>query len=186
MTARTKIKTGQVLVAEPYSSDPYFRRSVVLLCDHHAQGTFGLMLNKLLDMSVEDLMPDFPPFEAKVYYGGPIQLDTIHFMHNLGDLVSNTVKICEGVWWSGDFNELKFLIMSGLVTHENVRFFLGYSGWSSGQLSEEMEIGSWVTTEMDANYLFNTKPEALWRQAMYHKGDVFEVLADMPEDAHWN
>ena len=78
MAINTKVKSGQVLVAEPFMLDPYFRRAVVLLCEHHDQGTIGFILNKNIEMGINDLMSDFPQFEADVYYGGPVQTDTVH------------------------------------------------------------------------------------------------------------
>lgn len=186
MAVHPKIDNGQLLAAEPFMSDPYFRRAVILLCEHHAQGTIGFILNKKIDMFINDLMSDFPEFEADVYYGGPVQTDTLHYMHNIGEILDDSVKVSDGVWWGGDFNKLKFLITQDLVKPENIRFFVGYSGWSTGQLQEELEHGSWVQAEMDANYLFKLKPTRLWRHVMYNKGDAFEVISDMPEQISWN
>jgi putative transcriptional regulator len=72
------------------------------------------------------------------------------------------------------------------VKPENIRFFVGYSGWSGGQLEDEMETGSWVTASMDSNYLFRSEPTTLWSQIMYDKGDLFEIISDMPEQMSWN
>ena len=166
--------------------DPYFRRAVVLLCEHHDQGSTGFILNKTIDMNVNDLMVDFPDFDAEIFYGGPVQTDTLHYVHNVGDLLEDSVKIAEGVWWGGDFETLKFLVSSQLITSDNIRFFVGYSGWSGGQLEDEMEIGSWVPADMDANYLFQTKPTQLWSKVMYNKGDLYEIISDMPEQITWN
>ncbi len=166
--------------------DPYFHRAVVLLCEHHDQGSIGFVLNKNIDMKVNDLMNDFPTFEADVYYGGPVQTDTLHYVHNVGELLEESVQVSKGVWWGGNFEKLKFLITSGLIEPHNIRFFVGYSGWSGGQLQEEMATGSWVTAPMDANYLFKTKPAQLWSKAMYNKGDVYEIISDMPEHISWN
>lgn len=186
MATNTKVRSGQVLVAEPFMLDPYFRRAVVLLCEHHNQGTVGFILNKSIDMGINDLMSDFPKFEAEVFYGGPVQTDTLHYLHNVGELLEESIQIADGVWWGGDFEKLKFLVAQQLIQPSNIRFFVGYSGWSSGQLNEEMEYGSWVTADMDANYLFKFKPSRLWRHVMYNKGDVYEVLSDMPEHISWN
>ena len=186
MATNTMLKSGQVLIAEPFMADPYFKRSVVLLCEHHNEGTVGFILNKNIDMKINDLMSDFPEFEADVFYGGPVQTDTLHYVHNLGDLLEESVPIANGVWWGGDFDKLKFLITQNLVSPSDIRFFVGYSGWSSGQLKEEMEYGSWVPGEMDANYIFKFKPNRLWRQIMYDKGNVYEVISSMPDHISWN
>lgn len=186
MAAQQEVKSGQILLAEPFMQDPYFRRAVVLLCEHHDEGSVGFILNKSIDMGLNDLMTEFPKFETEVFYGGPVQTDTLHYVHNVGDLLEESVKVADGVWWGGDFEQLKFLISSQLIEPHNIRFFVGYSGWSSGQLSEELGYGSWVQADMDANYLFKTKPRELWSQVMYNKGNVFEILADMPKHISWN
>lgn len=186
MAAKPIVKSGQILLAEPFMLDPYFKRAVVLLCEHHDQGSIGFILNKSIDMKVNDLMSEFPTFDAEVFYGGPVQTDTLHYVHNVGELLEESVKVSEGVWWGGDFDKLKFLISTELIQPENIRFFVGYSGWSGGQLGEELEIGSWVGADMDANYVFKTKPAKLWSQAMYNKGDLYEIISDLPEQQSWN
>ncbi|HRJ17203.1 MAG TPA: YqgE/AlgH family protein, partial [Saprospiraceae bacterium] len=109
-----------------------------------------------------------------------------HYLHNLGDLLEDCVKVTEGVYWGGDFDKLKFLINSGLVTPDNIRFFVGYSGWDEGQLMDEMATGSWVTADMHPNYVFKTQADELWQQVMHNKGDVYSVIATMPDTANWN
>ncbi len=166
--------------------DPYFRRAAVLLCEHHEQGSLGFILNKSIDMGINDLMSDFPAMDVEVYYGGPVQTDTLHYVHNVGTLLDDSVQVGDGIWWGGDFEKLKFLITSDLIKPANIRFFVGYSGWSAGQLNDELESGSWVLTESDANYIFKVKPSELWSVAMHNKGNLFEVLADMPDNISWN
>lgn len=175
-----------MLLAEPFLADPYFRRSVVLLCEHHEKGSIGFILNKSIDMKINDLMSNFPDFDADVFYGGPVQTDTLHYVHNVGELLEESVKVADGVWWGGDFEKLKLLVKAELVQPSNIRFFVGYSGWSQGQLHEELEHGSWLLTDTDANYVFRTKPRQLWSQAMYNKGDKYEIIAHMPDALQWN
>jgi len=184
--AGVSLQIGSILLAEPFMLDPNFKRTAVLLCEHSEDGSIGFILNKKLDMRVDDLVKGFPPFNAQVYFGGPVQTDTIHYIHNVGDLIEDSRKIGDGVWWGGDFDQLKFLISSELVTPENIRFFVGYSGWSEGQLQEEMEIGSWVTANMHPNYVFKSRPDSLWSQIMSNKGDIFTVIANMPDSVTYN
>lgn len=184
--AETDIKSGRVLLAEPFMQDMNFKRSAVLLCEHNEEGSLGFILNKRLEMRVDELIADFPEFEAEVYFGGPVQTDTIHYVHNVGDLLEESTKVGEGVYWGGDFEKLKFLITSQLIKPGNIRFFVGYSGWSEGQLQDELTIGSWVVADMDSNYLFKSKPEELWQQIMENKGDAYSVIAQMPDAVNWN
>lgn len=177
-----KVKNGKVLLAEPFMADPNFKRSVVLICEHSKEdGTIGFILNKPIKMQISELIGNFPEFESEVYYGGPVSTDTIHYVHNVGDLLEESIEINRGVYWGGDFEKLKFLITSKLILPKNIRFFVGYSGWSPGQLRDELKYKSWVVSDMHANYLFKSKPHHLWQQVMHHKGDVFSVIAQIPE-----
>lgn len=175
-----KLSAGQLLIAEPFMADPYFNRSVILLCEHSPEGSLGFIINKPLDIQVNDLLQDFPPFELPVFYGGPVQTDTIHFIHNVGELLEDSVPILPGIYWGGSFEKLKFLVDNQMVFINNIRFYLGYSGWTEGQLDEEMKFGSWVLGDADSNYLFKEDPEQLWQKVLDHKGDVYSVLARIP------
>lgn len=179
---RFSLKTGAVLISEPFMQDPNFKRSVVVLADYDKkEGTIGFIMNKSVEMQIGDLIADFPDFESEVYYGGPVQADTIHYIHNLGDLIEESTEISRGVYWGGDFEKLKFLIESKMVKPENVRFFIGYSGWAPGQLESEMDIRSWVSTDMDANYLFKVQSDDLWEKTLTDKGDHYSVIAQFPD-----
>lgn len=166
--------------------DTNFKRSAVLLCEHNEDGSIGFIMNKPLSMRIDELVENFPEFDSDVLYGGPVQTDTIHYVHNVGDLLDDSSKVTDGVYWGGDFDKLKFLIETGLILPKDVRFFVGYSGWSGGQLAEEMKHGSWVLADMDANYLFKAKPTSLWSQVMHNKGNYYSVIADMPDTVNWN
>ena len=183
---REDVTSGKVLLAEPFMLDPNFKRSAVLLCEHNKEGSIGFIMNKPLDMRIDELIEDFPEFDSEVLFGGPVQTDTIHYVHNVGELLEGSIKVFDGVYWGGDFEKLKFLISSDLINPEQIRFFVGYSGWSEGQLTDEMIYGSWVLANMDANYLFKSKPNQLWQQVMHNKGDAFTVIAQMPETVSWN
>ncbi len=184
--AKTIIKSGSVLLSEPFMADPNFKRAAVLLCEHGDEGSVGFIFNKKLDVRVDELISEFPEFDAPVYFGGPVQTDTIHYIHNQGELLEDSRKVADGVWWGGDFEKLKFLISSNLITPVDIRFFVGYSGWSEGQLMEEMSYGSWVVADMHPNYVFKSQPDMLWSQIMANKGDAFSVIATMPDTANWN
>ncbi len=181
------IDTGNILLAEPFMIDPNFKRAVVLICDHTRQdGTVGFVLNKALGLQITELISEFPAFRSEVFYGGPVQTDSIHYIHNVGDVLDNSTKVVDGVWWGGDFEKLKFLITAQMIKPENIRFFVGYSGWSPNQLNNELKLGSWVISDMHANYLFKSSAKALWQQVMKNKGNHFSVIADMPDGANWN
>jgi len=180
MTTR-KVKKGRVLLAEPFMLDQNFKRAVILLCEHEMDGSLGFILNKPLEMTVNELIADFPTFDAPAFYGGPVKTDTIHYIHNVGDLLEGSKRIARGVYWGGNFDQLKSLIKSGLIEPQDIRFFVGYSGWDFGQLAEEMKLRSWVVANMDVNYIFNSKIKKLWQNIMRNKGNAYSVIAQMPE-----
>ena len=181
-----KIDSGKILLAEPFMFDMNFKRAAILLCEHNKEGSLGFILNKRLEMQINQLIADFPEFDSEVFYGGPVATDTIHYVHNLGHLLDDSQYVSDGVFWGGDFEKLKALIREQMIKPDDIRFFVGYSGWSGGQLHDEFQHGSWVMADMDSNYLFKTEPEELWQQVMHNKGNNFSVIAQMPDGVNWN
>ena len=138
--------SGILLIAEPFLKDPNFMRSVILLCRHEeTEGSFGFVLNKLLHQKLEEIIPELSGFDLPVYEGGPVQMNTLHYIHQYPELLPESVKITEEVYWGGDFETLKTLMQSDLIDISKIRFFLGYSGWDSAQLAAEIEEKSWIT-----------------------------------------
>ncbi len=161
--------------------DPYFKRAAVLMCEHRNDGSFGFILNKRLNINITDLVKDFPDFESEVYYGGPVENETLHFLHCLGDLIEGSSLVAPGIWWGGRYESVKFLIETQLIEPQHVRFFVGYSGWSKDQLEEESAEGSWLVADSHPNYIFKTSPEQLWKTMMEELGDHFSAIASIPE-----
>ena len=168
-------------MSEPFMADGNFKRAAILLCDHRPDGTVGFILNRPLDMKINQLVADFPEFNANVFFGGPVATDTIHYVHTAGDILDNSIKVDDGIYWGGDFEKLKFLIHQELIDPDHIKFFVGYSGWDEGQLADELEYGSWFISDMHANYLFKSHPALLWKQITHNKGDNFTVIAQIPD-----
>lgn len=174
-----ELTSGKVLVAEPFLVDPNFKRGVILLCDHQDDGSFGFILNKPIDMGINDLISSFPPFQSEVYYGGPVQTDTIHYLHTKGDLLPNSIKVLSGVYWGGDFEQLKEFVKMGKIEPKDIRFYVGYSGWSAGQLKTEQKVLSWVTLPGHEDYVFGNNKE-LWKEVLESQGGALGIIAQMP------
>ena len=179
---KENLKSGKLLLADPYMQDPHFKRSVILLSDYsQSEGVVGFILNKPISKKINSLIDDFPEIESPVYYGGPVAPDTLHYVHDVGDILDGSIPLSDGLYWSGDYEKLKFLIESKLITNRNIKFFVGYSGWSPDQLEAELEGGSWILADMDPNYAFNIKSTQLWNKAMRNKGGHYTVIAEMPD-----
>ncbi len=179
---------GKVLIAQPFMTDTNFKRSVVGLCEYSKDdGAVGFILNKPINMTIDELMGDIKTDESfEVHYGGPVATDTLHYIHNVGDLLEDSVKITRGVYWGGHFEKLKFLIESGVIRPQNIRFYIGYSGWTAGQLENEMKAGSWILSDLYANYIFKSQSSRLWAQALDNKGNTFSVIAQIPNYLSFN
>ena len=131
-------------------------------------------------------MDVFKDFDAPVYLGGPVAKNQIFFMHTLGDLIPNSCKIMDGLYWGGDTDTLNALIEQGIADKGNVRFFLGYSGWEPGQLVNELERNSWAVCHANTKTLLNTPTEQLWKLLVTHLGGEYELWNRFPKNPEDN
>jgi putative transcriptional regulator len=181
------IAAGQLLLSEPFMFDENFKRTVVLVCSHDEEnGTVGLIVNKPINIRLNDVIEDFPPFKAKIYLGGPVGTDTIQFLHSLGDEMEGSVKLTDHVYWGGDFEQLKSMITKGTVKQEDVRFYLGYSGWSSEQLMQEMKDNSWIIAKANYKHIFQSDIQSLWKEVMKNMGGIYNTMSNYPESPMLN
>lgn len=177
---------GRLLVSEPFLPDPYFRRTVVLLCDHNAEGSFGFVLNRRMDLTINELMEDFPPVHARVGIGGPVQSGELYFLHTLGERVPGSVEVVDGVSMGGDYEQLRAILASDPKLTKQVRFFVGYSGWGPDQLQKELNDRSWLVARASKHRVMDQRTEAIWRDTLLGMGKAFAPLANFPEDPGLN
>lgn len=177
---------GILLIADPFLKDPNFKRSVVILCEHQEEGSLGFVLNREFGHTLAELITDMDGCDAPVYYGGPVQMDTIHFLHAYPDLIPGGSEIAQGVYWGGNFETVLALLRTGQINHEKIRFFLGYSGWSSGQLTEEMNEKSWLTVDATRQLVFDTTPSLIWQDSLRRLGGEYEMMVHYPTDPQLN
>lgn len=178
--------TGILLIAEPFLKDPNFQRTVVLLCDHQPEGSFGFVLNRRYEHTLSDLMNDMESLPLPVYYGGPVQMDTLHFLHQYPDQIPGGQKITEDIWWGGDFQTAVQLLQSGGIDSRKIRFFIGYSGWGEGQLDGEMKEKSWLTVAATKKLVFQRDEKAIWGEALRLLGGDYEQMVNYPIDPQLN
>jgi len=186
MTGRiVKPKQGIILISEPVLSDFYFRQSVVLLAEHNEEGTFGVIINKPIQTMVSEIMQEFDGFGAPVYLGGPVQTDSIFFIHTLPG-VDGSLKILEGLYWGGDISLIKNMARSGVLHEKNIRFFAGYSGWHPQQLDREIGENSWVLSQTTVREVISSPPEQMWRDHIRAMGKDYAIWANFPADPAMN
>lgn len=176
---------GKLLISEPFLADKNFERTVILLCEHNANGSFGLVLNQTTDLTLSDVIDDSYS-EQPLFSGGPVDKNTLHFLHRLGNDVPHTVFVSEGVQWAGEFQHIKTLLNFGKQQAENIKLFIGYSGWGAGQLEQEIAQNSWYVSDADAELIFDTPPKDIWRATLRRMGGNFKVLSHYPTDPRLN
>ncbi len=170
---------GRILIANPFLADSNFSRSVVLLCEHGAEGTVGFVLNRPTELTLSDLLPDLATPLLSIFQGGPVQLDTLHMLHRTPELYSG-VEIAPGIFWGGSYDALRESISENSYQPIDLRLFVGYSGWSPGQLEAELDQASWIVADADEALLFETDNDHLWRRAVESLGGAFGNLANLP------
>ena len=176
-------KQGNVLISEPLMSDFHFGRSVILLIDHvESEGSFGVIINKRLNARVNQIVDEFPDFDAAAYLGGPVADNQLFFIHTLGDLIPESIPIIKGLYWGGEVATLKTLIATGIANEENTRFYLGYSGWNAGQLVEELVRNSWLIGNITAKQLFSIPEEAMWQTFVHQAGSQYDIWTKFPKN----
>lgn len=164
-----QIRTGRILVADPYLQDPYFSRSVVLLTSYEQgeqEDCMGFILNRPSNVFIHEVFQDFPEFEALIYLGGPVDTNMLFFIHTLGDQIPESKSIGNNLYFGGDFETLKQLITEGKINSKDIRFFLGYSGWGIDQLDDEIISESWIVGKLKRSYLFKVKTRLVWATAL--------------------
>jgi putative transcriptional regulator len=177
---------GRLLVSGPFLSDPYFRRTVVLLCEHDAEGSFGFVLNRFIDTDISAIMENMPPVLSRVSIGGPVQSGNLYYLHTLGPRVEGSISVVDGIHMGGDFEQLRSMLATDPKLGKHVRFFVGYSGWGQGQLSRELQERAWLVTKGSKRRVMNTQERDIWGETLRGMGGAYSPLANFPEDPTLN
>lgn len=177
---------GRLLIAEPsILNDDSFKRTIILLTEHTDQSSVGFILNRPLQYVLEDLIPDVN-CDFTIYQGGPVEQDNLYFIHRVPHLLKDSIEVAKGIYWGGNFNALKELIIDDLIKPEDIRFFLGYTGWSSCQLNDELKTQSWFVTENDFSNILSENEEGIWKNKLLQKGGEYKIWANAPADIKMN
>ncbi len=180
-------KKGDLLISEPFLPDPNFERTVIYICEHNEEGSFGFVLNRPSELKFDEIIEEVDVFDVTMYIGGPVQHDTLHFIHRASDIIDDGVIIKENLCWGGNFEQLKSLINTKEINEKDFRFFIGYSGWGAGQLQEELDANSWIVlSNATEKQIFDIAPEQLWRTILKDMGGRFKMYSNYPSDPRLN
>lgn len=178
-------KPGRFLISAPFMDDPNFQRTVVLLVEKDEMGTLGFVMNRPMNVKIQDVLEGVPDFQAPIFLGGPVGQNTFHFVHQHNDIIEGGEEIATNVYWSGNFEQLKAALHQGLITENEILFFIGYSGWGVEQLEREIDEKYWIVVPENPKMLFQHEAESFWQDLLKtHK--EFKHLANFPINPRLN
>lgn len=182
-----KPSQGSLLLSEPFMSDATFERSVILICEHDQNGTLGLILNQRSHLILSDILDGVDSLDFPIYLGGPVGNNSLFYIHRAYDKLLSGTHIIEDIYWGDDFEKLLLLIAENLIGIDEVKFFIGYSGWSENQLDNEIQQNTWVVhPSFDSSLAFINDGENLWKQALISLGPKYAHVANFPKTPNLN
>lgn len=176
-----KPEKGRILIAEPFLPGEPFERSVVLICEKGKNGHLGFVLNKpigfYLDevVSTNEKIPKIP-----IYLGGPVAAKRLFYVHSLGSDIKGCIPVTEQLFMDGDLNQLLQLLARDESARNNIRFFVGYSGWIEEQLEAEIREDSWLVGKISPKEVFQSKSSTLWKKSLRQLGEKYRVWSTYP------
>jgi putative transcriptional regulator len=178
-------KQGDLLIAEPnIIGDTSFHRAVVLLAELSDNGVVGFIINKPLQYQLSELIPEIKK-DITVYNGGPVEQDSLFFLHTVPELIPNSIQVSEEMFWGGDFSIASELINNGTLSLDKIKFFLGYSGWEFDQLSQELGNNNWIVSKEQETVLSNVNGD-FWNEKMRILGGNYLIWSNTPENPMLN
>ena len=180
-------KKGHLLIAEPsIIGDLSFNRAVILLADHNPLGSVGFILNKPLNYFLKDLV-EGTDSEFPIYNGGPVEQDNLYFIHKSPELIPDSIEIANGIFWGGDFDVVLDLVNSKQLSKDDIKFFLGYSGWDENQLDSELQSNAWlVSRNTYENRIISKGETSFWKEKMLELGGEYSIWSNAPENPSYN
>ena len=177
---------GQLLLDSGQLRGSFFQRTVVLICQHDAEGAFGLVLNRpttthAVNVIVANLPDTLKP--CPLYVGGPVQASALSFL--VSDTFIPDANVMPNLTLGHSLDSLMEIGESFSPT-QKIKLFAGYSGWSPGQLEDEMRRHAWLTHPASLDLIFDTQPDRLWQTILQQKGWRYKLLSQMPEDPSQN
>lgn len=184
--AKISLEKGVLLVSEPFLPDPNFKRTVVLLTEHDAEGSIGFVLNRKTNLLLNDVLEDFPEFPVPLFLGGPVEQNTLHYVHDARFNIPGSKEVVPGINWGGDFAVVRDLVEHHILQPDDIRFFIGYSGWSAAQLSEELADKAWILAPASSQWIMHAPDDDLWRYVLRQLGQQYSIMANYPDDPRLN
>lgn len=177
MSESLQSKKGKTLISDPFLMGPVFERAVIFMVDHSDEGAMGFILNQPTHVNVGQAVPAIQECNFPVYYGGPVDDNILFFIHTKGQDISNSIEVENGIYWGGDFEEISEGISNGTITEQDIKFFVGYSGWGELQLEDEYKKDSWLTSTIKPEQLFNKLTKEFWNACLEKSKTEYSFLS---------
>jgi putative transcriptional regulator len=181
------LEKGTFLIASPDVESGIFFRSVLLLCEHSPSGSFGIIINKNLELELPEEILSLDQLNnprVSIRAGGPVQTNQMMLLHSSKSIPEQTIESCEGVLLGGDLQFLQEAIAD--PNGPNLRLCFGYAGWQAGQLEREFLDGGWFIYPATAKHIFEIPPDRLWQILLRELGGRYATLSMIPEDLSLN
>ena len=184
--SKIKLKIGCLIVAQPFFIDSYFNRYVILICEHNKNGSLGFQVNKPLKNNLNDFLKNIKT-KKEVYLGGPVNNNNLYFIHYYNNLEKESVKLNNDIYFGNNLKQLSKLISLNKINLDTYKFFLGYSGWSSGQLEKEINDNSWIVIpNFNSSIIFSSNYENIWKNVLKESGSTNKMFSNYPIDPRLN
>lgn len=183
----SQIEKGTFMIATPDIETGIFFRGVVLVCEHNPNGSFGLVINKSLDLELPEEILNIEKLanpKVGIRAGGPVQTNQMMLLHTSSTIPEQTLEVCNGVFLGGDLQFLQEIITDS--DGPAVHLCFGYAGWGAGQLEREFLDGGWYLYPASHQHIFDISPEKLWQTLLRNMGGKYATLSMIPEDLSWN
>ena len=174
---KDEVTTGTILISKPFMEDKRFEKTVILITEHNDNGTIGLILNKNTSIDIIDFIPSSINQSIIIKQGGPVDNNSLFFIHKHPDLIHNCFKIKDGYFWGGDMKN----VIEGMKRDEikPQEIFLQVILDGKNQLKEEIEEGSWIIQNINLEIL---EEPIDWSKLLIKINKEFEVWATAPSD----
>lgn len=186
-TAYSQIHKGTMLIATPDVETGLFFRGIILVCEHSPNGSFGLLINKKLDLDLPEeilSLSNLANPRVSIRAGGPVQTNQMMLLHTCQDIAQQTLEVCDGVYLGGDLQFLQEMVSN--ESGPNIHLCFGYAGWGAGQLEREFLDGNWFVYPAAKEHIFDVPAEKVWQSVLRQMGGKYAVMSMIPEDLSVN
>ena len=181
-----KAKKGRLLISEPSLDNNFFFKSIILLTHHNNEESIGLIINRPTKVKLNEIINNIPLGDFPIYVGGPVEKKSLHFIHTLGSIIPNSTQIIDNIYFGGDFDFIIKLIQGNKISKDQIRFFIGYTGWGPEQLNNEIREEAWIVENHKDTICMHYSTSKLWSDMIKTQNIKYAIWSNMPKSPDLN